>query len=365
MTLPIADAVKLHTSQGGANTHRQIAAMRGETYHSWRNKYRRYLGTKGNGSTNGANGRKTAVTTQIRVSETITTPSQMPVSTPYTQDLYKPYSDDLNDTAKWNDWKVRRANKIPVTVMCWYDLHIPDHDRNAIKLAIDLAYVVQPEVIVFGGDVFDFDLLSKFPTSPLRIPSDPLKEISEPWRLLLHTLTKQHPKVKIVLFDGNHEARRAMFQSDFYDTIEEKYVDIVRYEGRVWFLPQTRETTIGYLFIKHGERYGQYAAKNTLEDLGGAVPIVQGHCHRSQTWIKRITTPDGYRIVQAMASGALCSIPPRYEENKTAASKWTHGVVVAHVNLDNRDVYLQNIPFHRRENGALWCMYGGTQVETE
>jgi len=360
--MDIAALAEEHVSQGGRKSHRQLAQEHGLSYHAMRGRIRRYVAKQGKPPQMSANGQNSPLTPQKKATHRTDPGTPVPA-------LYTPYPPTLDDTALWDDWKKKRCNAIPLTVMCWYDLHIPDHSEAAIKLAEALGYVVQPEVIIFGGDMFDFDALGSFLQHPARIHRNPYTEIQETWNRIIDNIFIQLPRVKIVAFAGNHEARREKWHAKsgglFYDTNERDFVNIVRSNNRVWWLGQVHETTAGEWIIKHGERYGMTAVKTALmTDLGGGTTVTQGHNHYPSEHVNRQNNADGsYRVVQSMTSGALCSIPPHYQANKTRASRWVHSQVIGHVNLQSGDVALQNCIFHRKQDGTLYTYYGMTYVD--
>lgn len=355
MTLNVADAVKLHKNHGGTLKHQAIADKYGITYHSWRHKYRTFLGMKGANHTNNSPVPQNGAQSEI-------TPPQ---NNPPTHALYPI---EWNDQPIWNDWKRQRVNKNDVTALLVYDLHIPDHSSEALKMLYNLAFVVQPEVIVFGGDMFDFDALSTFQQHVRRVPGDVFEEIIGVWDEIIDHLGMQCRSAKIIAFGGNHERRRKTFYAAnafIYYTAEQRFVEIVRSRKRVWWLPETEETTLGDLFIKHGERYGENAAKNTLKQLGWSASVAQGHSHRPSTYTQRSNnTRNGYTVTQATCAGCHCNIPPAYQVNRKGVSTWLHGAIVAHVRLDTEFVDLQNVLYHPDpdESGALCAYYGQTKI---
>ena len=292
----------LHRTHGGTLSYRELGAQYGLSADAVRSRIRYHVGKL---ALNGANGGKSAQVQEFgHVGEAVnlTVPAyKAPI--PATAPLYRPYPAG-DDTPLWDEWKQKRVNQMAVTVLCLFDFHIPDHSEDALRLLYNLAFVVQPEVIVFGGDMFDFDLLSSFDTPVNRERGDAYQEIRGPWTEIIDHLRMQCRTAKFVAFGGNHERRRMKFWASvgrlgapFYVSNELQFVEIVRSRERVWWLAEVEETSIGELIIQHGERYGENAAKSTLKQLGWGVSIVQGHSHRPSHYVQRVNRATG-RVAQ-------------------------------------------------------------------
>ncbi len=279
--------------------------------------------------------------------------------------LYDPYPPELDDTNKW----VEIQNELEeqhdyVSCMIWSDIHIPDHSECALQLALKLLKEAQPHVLLMNGDMFDFDILSTFAKSRRRRTQDVFKEIETIWNTLIDNVKKISPDTIIVAYKGNHDDRverwNNAFNNPYADTIEESFVEIVRSKDRVLWLGQYQETNIGSLFVQHGKRVGENAAKGVLKDNGYTTSVVQGHNHRPGKVIHRVNNPRNikdYRVVTAVSSGALCNIPPHYQLD-TRQTAWLHGIVYAVIHMDSDNVNIQDIVFHKGENNSLWTVFG-------
>lgn len=287
--------------------------------------------------------------------------------------LYEPYPSHLDDTDKWISWqKNLLSKKKVVTIMVWSDIHMPDHSVTAVSLAKNLLKEAKPDVLVYGGDMFDFDSLSTFAKSRRRRQKDAVVEVNDMWHSLVTEVSHSSPRTKQIAFRGNHDTRvdryNDMAANPFADTTEEAFVEMVRSNGRVWWLGEYQETHVGCLFIQHGKRVGENAAKGAAKDQGWATSVVQGHNHRPGVFIHRVNNPrdlSSYRVVTSVSSGALCNIPPHYQMD-TKQSSWLNGIVVAHVDAVEDTVNIQNLVFHRKnETGQMWTAYGDIIVTSD
>ena len=287
--------------------------------------------------------------------------------------MYEPYPEELDDTALWTDWKIRLRHRVNVArVVVLNDIHFPDESVQAIQLALRIITEVQPHVILFGGDAFDFDALGKFMTHHRRIRRDAIKEVESRWYRFndeIDSVLKKPSATARVLFKGQHDNRVEAWNSatnnPMAQTSEEAFVNMVRADGRVMWLGEASETNIGKWRIQHGERYGENASKNAMKDDGYGANLTQGNSHRPDMTIIRQNDPedsDLYRVLMSAVTGCLCNIPPHYNQS-SKASRWINGVLVGHVMSDDGYVNLQNIVFHRKRNGSMWTSYGNRVFE--
>jgi predicted phosphodiesterase len=280
--------------------------------------------------------------------------------------LYEPYPEHLDDTYHWERWQEETAKKQQIiTAGLLTDIHLPDENKDAIKLALKVCNEAEVDCIVLMGDNFDFDLLSTFATSRKRKMRDAIKEVDDKWHKLIDDIKENCPTCKtIVTFRGNHDSRIERWNdahgNPFGDSLEENYVEMIRSKGRVLWLGDMQETYLGNLYIQHGKRVGENAAKSTLKDIGWSTPVVQGHNHRPAVYWHRVNKAnvnEGYRVVTSASIGALCNNPPHYQTDSNM-SAWINGMAIAHVNMLGEDVNIQNIVFHRNKQGFLWCGFG-------
>ena len=283
--------------------------------------------------------------------------------------MYRPYPKHLDDTELWENWKKSIA-KDRLRVVILSDFHFPDHSVSAIRLALKLVKAANPDVVIFNGDLFDFDALSTFAKSRRRRTKDALAEVASLWKKLVDNITLIAPNAKQIAYRGNHDSRIDRWNdlngNPFADTTDEAFVNMVRSNNRVWWLGQYQETHIGPLFVQHGKRSGENAAKGALKDQGWAMSVAQGHNHQPQSFVHRVAKSgkDSYHVVSSVSMGALCNIPPAYQLD-TRQSRWLHGIAVATIFMEDSEVDLQNIIFHQKSNNHLWTAFGSQIFESD
>lgn len=173
------------------------------------------------------------------------------------------------------------------------DTHYPFHDEKAVNMAVKVAKDTKPNYIVFGGDMIDAYIASKFGKdfSKISVQDELDGFIDEIYKPFL----KASPKSKYIYLDGNHEARlsaRAMDQHAFAklrvleyqnllkDACDEANVPTMDYDDEL--LIKHRGKPI-YLF-KHGNKANKYSANSELEleNISG----MSGHIHRTDVRYK-------------------------------------------------------------------------------
>lgn len=302
---------------------------------------------------------------------------QIPSITPPTpdveaDDLYWPSARDENDLDKWrafvDSWRGRERM---MRVLFLPDLHIPDHNAQAVKLALQVARAFAPDVVIWLGDEFDFDKLSlKFPRSSARKQGDVFKEVGRAWNDIIDRFEAVLPGVPMAMVAANHTKDRVEKLVNelvpmLDDTIIEAFIELARAKRRVWWLGWNDSHWLGSLLIEHGRRTGENAAKNALKDVHWSVSRVGGHVHYPSEIFHPIIrmTPKGIGrvILQSVTLPCLCNLHPHYgsERNKT---RWIPGVGTAHVNVNEVEAHIAIHVFRERENGDLVTTVGASAL---
>lgn len=299
---------------------------------------------------------------------------QIPTPAPLLEvdNLYLRSARDINDLDKFSafvdSWRGRERM---MRVLFLPDLHIPDHNTQAVMLAVQVARVFAPDLVVWLGDEFDADKLSlKFPRSSARKQGDVFKEVARHWNDIVDHFQAVLPNTPMAMVAANHTKDRVEKLVNevvpmLDDTIIEAFIELARARRRVWWLGWNDSHWLGNLLIEHGRRTGENAAKNALKDLGWAVSRVGGHVHYPSEVFHPVIriTPRGIEhvVLQSVTLPCLCNLHPHYgsERNKT---RWIQGVGTAHVNLSGEDVYIVPHVFHQRANGDMVATVGRDEL---
>lgn len=247
--------------------------------------------------------------------------------------------------------------------LAWYDWHIPDESRQALELGLQVERAVKPDFNLLGGDVFDFARLSRFEQPRGGSGRDVLAEVESAY--LGYVTRLQAPAAFIA---GNHDSPldgrldAALNVSPFHETAEERYVDMVRAGGRVWYLGGMTEVKLHSVIAEHGERHGASSFKAALGDLGYGVSRIGGHAHTPGLHIHRAEVEgddNAYRVVMSATTGALCNLKPHYRRGKKNARRHLHSMAVVTFSLVHYVCNIEMVVFHREPDGSLVAFCGG------
>lgn len=283
------------------------------------------------------------------------------------------YDASARDDTDWQQWraavdKLLRLKRM-VRVMVWADMHMPDHDPQAMEMAYRIHADFRPDVNVYAGDVFDFDTVSDhFTRQYNRRRVDAFGEVRPLWQAHTQRIARDNPGCVQIAIGGNHDRGRVETfintnAAIFGDTLTAAYNDLIRANGRVLWPGWVDELRIGPELIEHGERTGKNAARASLEDHGWAQSKTQGHTHQPGEYfnIPHVTAADGVSpfryIVHSVVAPCLCKRDAHYRSHKQNG-RWINGVVLAHVNMHGLDVHKHKVLFHPREDGSLAAVWG-------
>lgn len=284
--------------------------------------------------------------------------------------MYEPsIIDTMNDHSEyveWMTWAKRKGRTIKVQV--WPDVHYPDHSQQAMSLARQIALDFKPDFHHFNGDLFDLDLVSThWPRQANRRQIDAFREVKPLWFEDVEWLRKHTPGSKIMTSSGNHGEDRVQAYINenapaFQDTIWEAFIHLMRADSKVWWLGFRSEVQMGSLYIEHGERYGENAAKSSLKDLGWSMDRVGSHTHQPSHYTLVTHVSDGVastrrRIVESVITGCLCNIHPHYKRDKKK-SRWVNGCLLIHIDMENGIPHLQPRIFKPTAGGLLTTAFG-------
>lgn len=257
--------------------------------------------------------------------------------------------DTDTDLALWRDWLAFCEEKQPLlTVSHACDIHSPYHDPYSLELYYKLLGVIQPDLIVVGSDFADFATLSSFPLDPTMYQDrSVLRGFMRDWQDFIANVISVSPHSKLVWLYGNHEDRifrHLMSDAQVYsDIVLEKFTEIIRHGGRVWYLGEVDCVRVGYLQIEHGNRHNEHVAKSRLWDLGGQINVMAGHVHRQTHYALH----GADYTVQGITSGGLCPTEPHYQQRGRTAQRrrWQQGTAFASMNIRHPHVTFENLLF--------------------
>lgn len=289
-----------------------------------------------------------------------------PLPLPDVSDAIEIPADDSDKLhALVSEW---RRTKGYIKIMQVADLHVDDHNPQAVLLHFELARRFQPDLIVYTGDTHDFSEISRFPQSWRNTSRrDLFKRYNAHWLWVVQGLQNAAPNAVQVVFNGNHDERLEGLLTEFWqfaETLLEQYAALMRADGRVLWIDSTQEIDLGSYFMQHGTRTGENAAKNALKDLGWTQSGSQGHTHQPGMYIHAVKQPgtNKRRIVTYTVAPCSCNIPPAYQKRTHKQSRWVNGTLLTTVNLRGTDAHEQLILYHNGAGDTLVAAFAGDVI---
>lgn len=230
-------------------------------------------------------------------------------------------------TKKVEVWKLPKANK---KVLLLSDIHIPYHDVEAVKAALDFGKAEGVDTIYLNGDILDFFMLSFHEKNPKNRPG--IKQELEMAREFFAYLRQEFPKATIYFKPGNHEYRLERYlylkAPELLDCEEFKLEVLLKLvEFRIIFISKRIKTYFGDLLVEHGDRIKGSGGINPAKTLFTRYKrhAICGHFHRKSEHMEKVY--DG-EIVRTFSVACLCELEPEYFE----VNNHTHGMAIVEMN---------------------------------
>jgi predicted phosphodiesterase len=218
------------------------------------------------------------------------------------------------------------------------DIHLPYHDPNALRIALEYMDDCQPDTIVLNGDIADFYGVSSY--AKTKKDAFSYQEELDFVRDWLEMLVARFPKSEIYYIEGNHEtrAKRTLAnRAPDYLSVRDLRVKVqlgLDILGIIW-VPESQELKIGNLMFIHGHKARRHAgttARAHFEDYGCS--IIVGHVHRLSVAYKR----NKFGNHAMIENGTLCDLDVEYMKYPD----WQHGFT--EVNYDGDDFSIVQHP---------------------
>lgn len=218
-------------------------------------------------------------------------------------------------------------------VLVLSDIHIPYHDVEALKIAIDKGITERCDCVYLNGDVLDFFQLSFHEKDARKRPS--LKQELEMAKEFFAYLRNKFPKATIYFKPGNHEHRLERYLTvkapELLDCEEFKLNILLELEKfKIIYINKRTKTYFGHLLVEHGDR---------MKGTGGVNPArtlflkykrhtLVGHFHKKSEHAEKIY--DG-KLISTFSTGCLCDLEPEYFE----VNNHQLGFAIVEMNGDN------------------------------
>jgi len=235
------------------------------------------------------------------------------------------------------------------------DMHYPFHDPKTIKLVEGFLYELQPDYVVYNGDIMDFYQMSVFPKDPSRLGM--LQRDIKMTRKMFREHRKNLPNTELLLIEGTHEhhlQRYLWTKAAELSSLEDLYVPKLFHldDFGIKYVPFEEGLLInGVFLILHGDIasvHSAYTAKRLFEKHGGCG--LANHTHRLGSFYKR----DRFGTWGWWENGCLCSLNPDWIQNPN----WQQGFSLIHFTGSKR-FWVEQIPIIDHEfmyGNRIWNM---------
>lgn len=223
-------------------------------------------------------------------------------------------------------------------VMVLPDLHLPVHDRSALRIVLKAFDHLKPRRVVILGDWLDAAFASAHPASSREEAKQGgyIANEIEPCRRLLQQF-EEHAE-QVIYLEGNHEFRverlitreKGAWLAIPELVLPKQLLSMDRKKEFIWVPYQHNASKDAYrlphykiadgLIAVHGWSTSKYAARKHL-DLVRGWSIVHGHTHRAQS--DTVRHPMTGNINQAWSPGCLAQLQPMWQHS--SPTEWVHG----------------------------------------
>lgn len=258
----------------------------------------------------------------------------------------------------------------------WADRHrrlLPLHDWAALDVALQLAQILDPEVVQLLGDNLDLAPFGKYDVT------NDLRETTRPTLLSMHAylrrLRSAAPSADVDYQGGNHDRRSesALHRAGLEEAqglapatdddgspgalhfarllgLDELGITYRDYGGERWLWNAIR--------IHHGELVRNGGGKTVAAAIGQAhYSEVFGHIHRAEIAHRTVHGPRGRRTIAAASPGCLCHVDGRVP-GVNARPDWQQGIGIAWWDEGRQQEHIEVLPIH---DGVL--VWRGQRIE--
>lgn len=218
------------------------------------------------------------------------------------------------------------------------DVHMPYHDNDALRIAVEYGEKRKPTVVLLNGDWGDWYSVSPWETDPRK--RNLVAELCQQ-RQGLEWLRSRFPKARIIYKQGNHEHRweRYLWRNapelvGLPTTTLQAQID---WPGsRIEWVHHLTPVRILGLLVLHGHEY-KFAISNPVSPARGlflrtAVTSMCSHFHQRSEHSAR----DGNgRLITTWSTGCLCQLSPEF----MSRNNWSHGFAYVETYQHEWDVH--------------------------
>lgn len=246
------------------------------------------------------------------------------------------------DRADYGDRFVVTKDSRFKTILICSDLHDVEIDPFYLRVLIDTAKRVQPDVLVFNGDVFDLPEFGKYGVDPREW--DVIGRIKFAHEKIFKPLRNVCPNAQFDLIEGNHEARLLRHLADQTPALRAVLADLhgmtiaqllgldkfqINYIAKADLAAFTKQDFTKQLAANYKVYYESFLCHHFPHARKMGLPGVNGHHHSHEVWPCFNPIYGAYEWHQ-LGSGH------RRSATYCEGERWHNGFDVAHIDTKTR-----------------------------
>ena len=229
-------------------------------------------------------------------------------------------------------------------IMFLSDLHVPFHDKAALRLVMEVIADFKPSILVSNGDFLDCAAISRHSKDPRRALG--FKKELNAANEILDQLDSLCPDARKIFLEGNHEQRLIRYLEEKAPELAEldevSIPSLLKLKQRGWkHVAYKDDVKVGKIYVTHDVgAAGRYNAFKCLDTYQAS--IVTGHTHRLSYVVEGDAA--GGRKVSAQFGwlGDVNAID--WMHRVKARREWTTGFGYGYVDPRSGYVYLVPVP---------------------
>ena len=260
------------------------------------------------------------------------------------------YRSFQRERSEWGDKYIRPNSNRYKSILVASDLHDIEVDKFYLRVLIDTAKRVQPDVIVLNGDVFDLPEFGRYTVDPR--DWDVVNRIKFVHDNILNPIREVCPDSQIDLIEGNHELRLLKHMADATPALKAVLSDL--HGMTIGKLLGLEKYEINYIAKADMASWNQ---RDIQKELGNnykvyyesvlchhypygrnmGLPGVNGHHHSHHVWSMFSPVYGAYEWQQIGAGH-------KRSASYTEGEKWHNGFVIVNVDTKTRSTNFDYIP---------------------
>lgn len=257
----------------------------------------------------------------------------------------------MGDERQGRDNKYLRKNKNKFkTILVGTDLHDIECDPFWLRVFIDTASRIQPDVICLNGDVFDLPEFGRYNVDPREW--DVVGRIKFVHENILAPLREAAPEAQIDLIEGNHERRLLLHMADSTPALKAVLSDLhgmsvsdllaldryeINYVAKGDLAATNKRDMQRELAKSYRNYWDCFIAHHFPQGRTMGLPGWNGHHHRHQMWNQYSPIYGSYEWHQIAAGH-------RREAEYCEGEQWANGFMIANCNVDSKSTVMDYCP---------------------